>query len=63
MVFDSKRQDPVIAGDVCIFAIADFIFSPEAISERIESHGESRRTRDRAKSREFFKNRSVPIAK
>lgn len=47
MIFDSKRQDPVIADDVCIFAIANFIFPSEAISERIESHGEVlRRTRE-----------------
>lgn len=63
MIFDSKRQDSVIASDVCIFGVANFIFPPKAISERIESHSELQCTRDRVKSREFFKNRSVPVAK
>lgn len=45
IVHDSKRQDlTVIAGDVRIFAAADFIFPPEAIGERVESHGRHRHT-------------------
>lgn len=55
VVFDSKRQDLIaIASDVRTFAVVDSIFPPEAIGERIESHGAAY-----AKSLRLFKNRVV----
>lgn len=40
VVFDTLRQDPVVAGNVHAPAIAYLVFPPKAIGEWIESHSD-----------------------